>query len=101
MAPGGVIAVRGPVVDVRFTPGLLPGTDEGPAVAWDWPHRLILEVHAHRDPCSVRTVAMQATRRNIEDRLGELRRAERGARQSAITEEIADIAAGVAAAGVR
>lgn len=44
-----------------------------------------------------RLAAMQATRRNIEERLAELRRAERRARQSSVTEEIADLAAGVAA----
>ncbi|MDX6749303.1 hypothetical protein SH611_05750 [Geminicoccaceae bacterium 1502E] len=61
MVPGSVIAVRGSVVDVRFAADLLPGIDERLAVAWDRPHRLILEVHAHLDPGSVRTVAMQGT----------------------------------------
>jgi F-type H+-transporting ATPase subunit gamma len=44
-----------------------------------------------------RLAAMHSVRRNIEDRLEELRRSERRERQSAITAEIAEISAGVAA----
>jgi F-type H+-transporting ATPase subunit gamma len=44
-----------------------------------------------------RLAAMQSVRRNIEEKLEELRRSERRERQSAITAEIAEISAGVAA----
>jgi F-type H+/Na+-transporting ATPase subunit beta len=56
-----IIAVRGSVVDVRFPSGELPGIDEGLKVEWDGPHPLLLEVHSHLDPTTVRAVAMQST----------------------------------------
>jgi F-type H+-transporting ATPase subunit beta len=58
---GHVVAVRGSVIDMRFTPGALPALDTAVEVAWDGPHRLTAEVQQHIDATTVRAVALQAT----------------------------------------
>ena len=58
---GQVVAARGSVVDVAFPTDGLPDIDEALAVAWDRPEPLVLEVQAHLDPATVRTVALQST----------------------------------------
>jgi F-type H+-transporting ATPase subunit beta len=58
--PGTVVAVRGAVVDVQFPPGSLPAVNTALTVAWDRPETLILEVHSHQDPATIRAIALQA-----------------------------------------
>ena len=58
---GSVVAVRGSVVDVAFPCGPLPAINDALEVVWDGPNRLVLEVQQHRDPQTVRAVAMQNT----------------------------------------
>ena len=58
---GKVMSVRGAVVDVRFDGGALPPIDTALVVEWDRPEPLLLEVHSHLDPATVRGVALQAT----------------------------------------
>jgi F-type H+-transporting ATPase subunit beta len=58
---GTVIAVRGAVVDVRFDSTALPAIDTALIVDWDRPEPLVLEVHSHVDPQTVRGIALQAT----------------------------------------
>ena len=58
---GQVIAVRGPVLDVRFPTPPLPQINEALRIAWDRPGELIAEVAAHLDEASVRAVALQPT----------------------------------------
>jgi F-type H+-transporting ATPase subunit beta len=58
---GTVVSVRGAVVDVRFDVGSLPAVDTALTVAWDKPEPLVLEVHSHIDPETVRGIALQAT----------------------------------------
>jgi F-type H+-transporting ATPase subunit beta len=58
---GRVIRVSGSVVDVAFPAGSLPAINSALEVAWDGPHRLVLEVQHHVDPRTVRAVAMQET----------------------------------------
>ena len=61
-APSGiVVAVRGAVVDVHFDAGQLPAINTALVVAWDRPEPLILEVHSHVDPTTIRAIALQAT----------------------------------------
>ena len=60
-AKGKVLAVRGPVVDVRFDTAELPRLDEALVVEWDQPRALIVEVQAHLDPHTIRGVALQGT----------------------------------------
>ena len=60
-ASGTVIAVRGAVVDVRFSEGALPEVNTALTVAWDRPEKLMLEVHSHQDPVTIRGIALQAT----------------------------------------
>ena len=56
-----VISVRGAVVDVGFDGGALPPVNTALVVQWDRPEPLLLEVHSHVDPATVRGVALQAT----------------------------------------
>ena len=57
---GVVVAVRGPVMDVRFASGALPAIDE--ALSIEGPGGpLLAEVHAHVDDQTVRAVALQPT----------------------------------------
>ena len=58
---GQVVSVRGAVVDVSFDGGALPPINTVLVVEWDRPGQLILEVHSHIDPVTVRGVALQAT----------------------------------------
>jgi F-type H+-transporting ATPase subunit beta len=58
---GMVIAVRGAVVDVLFADAVLPAIDTAMIVDWDRPEPLVLEVHSHVDPRTVRAIALQAT----------------------------------------
>ncbi|WP_010189000.1 F0F1 ATP synthase subunit beta [Sphingomonas sp. PAMC 26605] len=58
---GIVIAVRGAVVDVSFADAELPAIDTALIVDWDRPETLVLEVHSHVDPQTVRAIALQAT----------------------------------------
>ncbi len=59
---GHVTAVRGSVVDVEAADEAeLPTINTALVVAWDGPHRLILEVQQHLDLKTVRTVSMQDT----------------------------------------
>ncbi|WP_226580722.1 F0F1 ATP synthase subunit beta [Acuticoccus sediminis] len=59
-ATGRVVAVRGAVIDVAFD-GPLPRIDDALTVAWDQPEPLVVEVAAHLDEHTVRTVALAAT----------------------------------------
>ena len=56
-----VISVRGAVVDVGLDGGALLPVNTALAVQWDRPEPLLLEVHSHVDPGTVRGVALQAT----------------------------------------
>jgi F-type H+-transporting ATPase subunit beta len=58
---GIVVSVRGAVVDVRFESGKLPEIDTALNVKWDRAETLVLEVHSHVDPQTVRGIALQAT----------------------------------------
>ncbi len=58
---GMAVTVRGAVVDVRFDAGVLPAIDTALIVAWDRPDPLVLEVHSHVVPHTVRAIALQAT----------------------------------------
>lgn len=60
-AQGRVVAVRGPVVDVRFDPGALPPVTRALQVLWDRDQPLVLEVQAQLDERIVRTVALHET----------------------------------------
>lgn len=56
-----MVRVSGSVVDVGFPPEHLPEIHAALDVAWDGPHRLILEVQTHLDPRTARCVAIQST----------------------------------------
>src|SRR6202161_33495 len=58
---GTVVSVRGAVVDVSFVTKLLPPINTALVVEWDRPEPLVLEVHSHVDPVTVRGIALQAT----------------------------------------
>ncbi|HEY8033310.1 MAG TPA: F0F1 ATP synthase subunit beta, partial [Methylocella sp.] len=58
---GVVVSVRGAVVDVRFNGEVLPPINSALVVEWDRPEPLVLEVHSHIDPVTVRGIALQAT----------------------------------------
>jgi F-type H+-transporting ATPase subunit beta len=58
---GAVISVRGAVVDVGFNAAILPPINTALIVEWDRPEPLVLEVHSHVDPRTVRGIALQAT----------------------------------------
>lgn len=58
---GTVKSVHGAVVDVRFEEAPLPPINTALIVKWDRPEALLLEVHSHIDPLTVRGVALQAT----------------------------------------
>jgi F-type H+-transporting ATPase subunit beta len=58
---GTVVSVRGSVVDVSFGGDVLPPINSALVVEWDRPERLVLEVHSHVDPATVRGIALQAT----------------------------------------
>ena len=58
---GVVVSVRGAVVDVRFNGQVLPPINSALVVEWDRPEPLVLEVHSHIDPVTVRGIALQAT----------------------------------------
>ncbi|WP_275949677.1 F0F1 ATP synthase subunit beta [Jiella avicenniae] len=62
METGEVVAVRGAVVDVRFDERL-PPIESALVVAAEKPgaEPMVLEVHSHLDPRTVRAVALQAT----------------------------------------
>jgi F-type H+-transporting ATPase subunit beta len=60
-AAGVVTSVRGAVVDVTFEGQSLPAINTAMIVEWDRPEALILEVHSHLDPGTVRAIALQAT----------------------------------------
>ncbi|MDN3564136.1 F0F1 ATP synthase subunit beta [Paeniroseomonas aquatica] len=57
---GIVVSVRGAVVDLRFEAAALPPINTAIVVEWDRPAPLILEVHSHVDPQTVRAIALQA-----------------------------------------
>ena len=58
---GSVLAIRGPVIDVRFEHGILPAINDALAVENDVGTNVILEVHGHLDDHTVRAIAMQST----------------------------------------
>jgi F-type H+-transporting ATPase subunit beta len=58
---GTVVSVRGAVVDVSFDAPPLPAIDTALIARWDLPKPLILEVHSHVDPATIRAIALQAT----------------------------------------
>ena len=58
---GTVVSVRGAVVDVDFGGEILPPINSALVVEWDRPELLILEVHSHVDPTTIRGIALQAT----------------------------------------
>jgi F-type H+/Na+-transporting ATPase subunit beta len=58
---GVVVSVRGAVVDVSFEDQALPHINSALIVEWDRPEPLVLEVHSHVDPVTVRGIALQAT----------------------------------------
>ncbi len=60
-ATGVIVSVRGAVVDVVFDGAALPPVNSALVVEWDRPEPLVLEVHSHVDPATVRGIAMQAT----------------------------------------
>jgi len=58
---GQVVALRGPVIDIRFPAGALPDIQEALQVARDQPGFLTAEVQSHLDDTTVRAVALQPT----------------------------------------
>jgi F-type H+/Na+-transporting ATPase subunit beta len=58
---GIVVSVRGAVVDVRFDGQPMPPINTALVVEWGRPDPLVLEVHSHVDPVTVRGIALQAT----------------------------------------
>ena len=58
---GIVVSVRGAVVDVSFIGGVLPPINTALIVEWDRSEPLVLEVHSHVGPVTVRGIALQAT----------------------------------------
>jgi F-type H+-transporting ATPase subunit beta len=60
-ARGTVVSVRGAVVDVSFAGAALPAVETALVVEWDRPEGLLLEVHSHVDPTTVRGIALQPT----------------------------------------
>jgi F-type H+/Na+-transporting ATPase subunit beta len=58
---GTVVSVRGAVVDVSFEGDVLPAINTALVVEWDRPEPLVLEVHSHIDPTTIRGIALQAT----------------------------------------
>jgi F-type H+-transporting ATPase subunit beta len=58
---GTVVSVRGAVVDVAFDSEALPPINTALIVEWDRLEPLILEVHSHVDPATIRGIALQAT----------------------------------------
>ncbi len=58
---GTIVAVRGAVVEVSFAGQALPPINTALIVQWDRPEPLVLEVHSHADPNTVRGLALQAT----------------------------------------
>jgi F-type H+-transporting ATPase subunit beta len=58
---GFVTSVRGAVIDVSFAGGVLPAINSALVVEWDRPEALVLEVHSHVDPATIRGIALQAT----------------------------------------
>jgi F-type H+-transporting ATPase subunit beta len=58
---GTVLSVRGAVVDVRFGDAEAPAVNTAMIVKWDRAETLVLEVHSHVDPVTVRGIALQAT----------------------------------------
>ncbi|MCB8839879.1 F0F1 ATP synthase subunit beta [Aurantimonas sp. VKM B-3413] len=58
---GKVVAVRGAVIDVRFSEADLPPIDSMLSIEMEGAEPLILEVHSHLDPQTVRAIALQAT----------------------------------------
>ena len=62
VAPAGtVVSVRGAVVEVSFDGETLPPINTALLVEWDRPEPLVLEVHSHVDPVTLRAIALQAT----------------------------------------
>ena len=61
VSAGKVVSVRGAVVNVSFDGVALPPINTALVVEWDRPEPLILEVHSHVDPTTVRGIALQAT----------------------------------------
>ena len=60
-AQGVVVAVHGAVIEACFAAGALPPINTMLSVAWDKPEQLILEVHSHKDECTVRAIALHDT----------------------------------------
>jgi F-type H+-transporting ATPase subunit beta len=58
---GLLTAVRGSVVDIRFSPGALPAIDEALEIQRDDGRALIAEVQQHLDLVTVRAVALDNT----------------------------------------
>ncbi len=58
---GCVVAVRGPVLDVRFPLAPLPQINDALRIAWDRPGALIAEVQSHLDLTTVRAIALAET----------------------------------------
>src|SRR3954447_26817607 len=58
---GQVVALRGPVIDIRFPAGALPDIQGALQVARDQPGFLTAEVQSHLDDTTVRAVALQPT----------------------------------------
>jgi F-type H+-transporting ATPase subunit beta len=58
---GHVIAVRGSVVDIRFSAGGLPAINDAVKIERDGARALVAEVQQHVDPTTVRAVALDST----------------------------------------
>ncbi|HEY8594940.1 MAG TPA: F0F1 ATP synthase subunit beta [Devosiaceae bacterium] len=58
---GQVVAVRGGVIDIRFSRGDLPPVNEALSIVMEDGQPLVAEVHAHLDESSVRAIALHAT----------------------------------------
>ena len=59
-ALGTVVAVHGPVIDIKFAESELPAIDEAVVVRGDV-GSLVVEVHGHLDEHTVRAISMQST----------------------------------------
>jgi F-type H+/Na+-transporting ATPase subunit beta len=58
---GSVRSIRGAVVDVRFSGCALPPVNTALVIEWNRPEPLVLEVHSHLDPTTIRGIALQDT----------------------------------------
>ena len=100
MANGYITQIVGPVVDVRFEEGKIPGILNALKVKSTDNRVVVLEVLQHTGDSCVRCVAMSAmdeASKSAEEMLGALQITYNRARQAGITQEMSEIVGGSAA----